>query len=272
VFTEVVEGVFTAAKIYDERKTIAQKTRRWLRKLLSGTSRVGVLGAGGTGKTTLGLFLQGKLDADDAAAAYDETLDIERVQVAGDIPALLTVAPGQATRRPYTWPEIYRELASGRSSRIVNVVAWGHHSTMLELTAHRVYSPEQTEDEFRLAYLEDSRQMEILAIQELAPHLIATPGRLKMITLVTKQDLWWHQRQAAKRFYENGAYEQVITTIRSQMGRNFRHEYLSCALLEQNLRTADDFMIAPTAQGYDDACRVANLSRVASALERMIDT
>jgi hypothetical protein len=272
MFVELVEGFIAAEKIYEDRKTIAQLVGRWTHNLVHGTTRVAVFGAGGTGKTTLGQFLNGRLDTDQTAGPYIESLTLESVKVAGDIPALLSVVPGQARHRNVTWAELFRDLTSGRSCRIINVVSWGYHASGLEQSGHGVHRAGATDEEFRAAYFADSRNEEIAALRALVPHLSATPDKLRMITLVTKQDLWWDERQAVKRFYQSGPYEDEIAQIRQVKGAaNFQHTYLSCALIEQNLRMADGFMLAPTVAGYDDPLRVDNLKKVASVIEQMID-
>ncbi len=271
MFVEAVKGLTSALAIYEKRKTIAQIARRWTHLLIHGTARVGVFGAGGTGKTTLGSWLTGDLDTDRAVGEYQETIAIEHFKMPGEIPALLSVVPGQEARRPTTWAELYRELASGKSFRVINVVSWGHHASGIERARHRAYDASASDDAFRAAYFEDSRIEEIKALQTLVPHLSAVPGAFRMVTLVTKQDLWWPDRRNVEAFYMQSAYAEAIEQIRSARGAaNFQHEFLSCALVEQNLRMADGFLLAETAAGYDDPLRVANLSKVASAIEQII--
>jgi len=272
MFTEVVGGVLTAVELYEKRATISAFFKRAARFLLNGTSLVGVFGAGGTGKTTLGNFLSGELDTDKTIKGYEETIRIGNFKVKGETPALLSVVPGQEARRPNSWKELYAELSSGKSFRVINVVSWGHHASELEHTAHKVYSENQSNEEFSNLYIKDSLAEELSALETLVPHLIATPGKIRMITLVTKQDLWWNQRHEVDKYYRSGPYSEIIAKIFKSKGEaNFSHEYVSCALVEQNLKMADQFTIALTAQGYDDSLRVANLERAYSTITQMIE-
>jgi hypothetical protein len=128
-----------------------------------------------------------------------------------------------------------------------------------------------SDDEFRAAYLEDSRKEEVSVLRELVPHLNASNGPLTMVTLVTKQDLWWDRRNETEQHYLSGEYNNLIEDIRGIKGKaNFEHCYLSCALIEQNLLMPDGFQIASTVAGYDDPLRVANLSKVAFSIEQML--
>ena len=272
MFTEAIGGVMTALEIYEKRATIKNLFLRTANFIFKGRCRVAVFGCGGAGKTTLGNFISGKLDTDKTIGDYEETLFIEKFNSKGEIPALITVVPGQEARRPTSWDEIYKELAAGKSFRVINVVAWGHHASGLERTQHRIYKQGQTDDEFRAAYMTDSREEEVKALKEIEPHLKATPGKLRMITLVTKQDLWWNTRKEVENHYRSGEYAKIIDEIEKHKGKaNFSHEYASCALVEQNLRMADGFELALTTQGYDDALRVSNLDRAASTINQVIE-
>ena len=80
-------------------------------------------------------------------------------------------------------------------------------------------------------------------------------------------------RRSVSDYYQQGAYNDEIESVRSRKGSvNFRHDYLSCALIEQNLEMGDGFLIAPTTSGYDDPLRVANLNRAVSSLESMLNS
>lgn len=272
MFTEVVGGIITALEVYEKRATIKEIFLRTAATILGGKRRVAVFGCGGTGKTTLGNFISGKLDTDKALGAYEETLFIEKFTAKGETPALIAVVPGQEARRPTSWDQLYAELAAGKSFRVINVVAWGYHASGLERARHRVHQAGQTEEEFRAAYFADNRAEELKALRELEPHLKATPGKVRIITLVTKQDLWWKNRQDVEDHYKNGEYSKILNEIERHKGKvNFSHEYASCALVEQNLRMTDGFELALTTQGYDDALRVSNLERAASTINQVIE-
>jgi hypothetical protein len=80
-----------------------------------------------------------------------------------------------------------------------------------------------------------------------------------MVTLVTKQDLWWSQRHEVKAFYETGAYNALINDLRKHKGEaNFSHDFISASLNLLNFKTEDGTVLTKTVAGYDNALRIAN--------------
>jgi hypothetical protein len=271
MFTEIL-GVGSAAfSLFENRQSILQSVRRFRRRILRGTWRVPVFGDGGTGKTTLGKFLAGELDTDVAIAGYRETVGQEELSLPGEFPCLLLVPPGQRRRRPETWPALYRLLSGGKAKGVINVVSWGYHSTDFEYDRHIAYKVGISDSEYLDAYLASNRQGEITALNELAPHLEATEGKIWMITLVTKQDLWWNERHNVETHYKNGEYGACIQRIINVKGtENFVHNYYSVSLIPENLATKDGKILAHTAAGYDQPLRIANLTRFVQGLSELL--
>jgi hypothetical protein len=270
MFVEVVEGLGAAADLYNNRKSLALMLRRFRRQIFGGKARIAVFGAGGTGKTTLGSFLAGELDTDNPQP-YEETISKEDFSLGGSIPGIVLVPPGQTRRRAGTWNELYRLLAAGKTVGVVNVVCWGYHSTQLEQPRLRIYRSGMPIEEFRDAYLAAMRAEELEALDSIIPHLSVAPGKLWMITLVTKQDLWWPQRNEVQDHYLRGEYaKRLEPVIRGKGETNFSHHLFSAALLKQNLVTGDGVCIAETAAGYDDPLRAANLNSFARGLNGLI--
>ncbi|GAB4463953.1 MAG: hypothetical protein OHK0029_33420 [Armatimonadaceae bacterium] len=119
--------------------------------------------------------------------------------------------------------------------------------------------------------MSEQRQREIEIIEGLADHLRNTTFPLKMLTLVTKQDLWWGQRDQVREFYEQGEYATFIERIQQVKGQqNFVHEFAYVSLTLQNLRTHDGKEIALTTAGYDDLDRFENLEKVTQIVERFV--
>src|SRR5206468_2544567 len=97
---------------------------------------------------------------------------------------------------------------------------------------------------------------ELDALRDLLPHLEAAKAKVWMITLVTKQDLWWTDRREVAGYYEHGDYGKTITDLSNTRGKNyFRHFYYSASLISQNLTSGDGKAIAQTAGGYDHPLR-----------------
>jgi hypothetical protein len=271
MFTEIVEVGGAALSLFENRKSILRILRRFRRKLFQGTGQIPIFGDGGTGKTTLGKFLVGELDTDIAVGKYRTTLETDKFSLPGEIPCVLHVPPGQERYRPAHWPALYRLLSEGKAGGIINIVSWGYHSTELEYERHTVYRKGMSEAEYIDAYLEYNRQREIKALQELAPHLQAVAKKFWMITLVTKQDLWWPERHKVEKHYKDGEYEACIQGITRVRGvANFIHHYYSVSLIPENLATLDGKILARTAYGYDQPIRIANLTSFAQGLNDLL--
>lgn len=271
MFVEIVGTLSAAADLYKERKTILVMLERLRSRIIHGTTRLVVFGAGGTGKTTLGRYLSGSLDTDSAVDPYKETAARVDFSIGGKVSGIVLVPPGQARRRANTWDELFQLLAGGKASGIINVVSWGYHATELELNRLRVYRPELTLDEIREAYRQQMLEEEVRALREIVPHVQAAKGDLWMITLVTKQDLWWSDRAEVLDYYRDGEYGELIRAISAHRGSaHFRHDFFSAALVAQNLATGDGHVLASTAAGYDDPLRLTNLGRFARALEELV--
>jgi hypothetical protein len=57
-------------------------------------------------------------------------------------------------------------------------------------------------------WLEDHRKVELAAASEWVPLMTARPSYV--ITLITKADLWWDNRDSVMRYYESGPYFDTI--------------------------------------------------------------
>lgn len=262
-----------AALLLWEKSSALQRALKRLRFYLRrGHLRIAIFGIGGTGKTTLGQFLSGRLKPDLMVSKYQESITMEEYSLGGDVVCTLLVPPGQGRRRPHHWPELYRNLARGRAAGIINVVAWGYHS--FEGLSYRdlnLYQPGMSIEGFLGTYLAEMRRVELDALKEIAPHLNAAPGRLWMITLITKQDLWWDQRDAVRRHYAEGEYNALIEGIARHRGEDdFRHDYFSASLVLSNFRTDPGEVLAPTVAGYDQAIRLANLNRLFDGILKLV--
>jgi hypothetical protein len=183
------------------------------------------------------------------------------------------VAPGQE-RREDTWDDLLRNLASGKVKLIIHVVAWGHHSFgELSYTQHKMYQSGMSADDFVAVYTAERRNRELDVLRKLEPHLaIANQKKMVMITIVTKQDLWWNQRNEVRDHYANGEYEQIIQGIRNRIGSNrFVHEYCSSSLVMDNFLSGADEMLVPTTGGYDHRLKSANFRGFLNTIESLFN-
>ena len=241
-------------EIYRERRNIQETAKRIVLFMKQGKLRVVVFGpGGGVGKTTLGNFLA----ADEPNALrplnYEPSLRIEERPLHGGPFGGLVIAPGQADLKPEDWEKLFHYLRDGKARVVINVVAGGYHSlNTLSYQDDRVYQPGMSKDQFLAEYLHAWRKAEEAEIQRLEPYLLTAKRQIRMITLITKQDLWWKDRADVRKHYEDGFYGTVIRKIQQERKDKFHHEFLPVSLVSQNLKDGQGELLASTTQGYDD--------------------
>ena len=186
----------------------------WLDKLRAALKRkpkVLLMGCTGAGKT---VFLD-SLSKDVVPQAIDllhrtQTIDHRKVKVSSQ-PFIFTDVPGEDPKKSERLKAI-RMLAGERPGTvgIINVTAYGYH----ELRHHKpLIKRGQVIDK---DFLAARRQAEIEAAQEWTTLLCGREGVAGwLITLVTKADLWWSQRDTVLAHYEKGAYVQALGEAQS---------------------------------------------------------
>lgn len=267
---QLISGAKTGVDIWKNRNAILQSARRIYSRLRHGKISIAVFGPGGTGKTTLSKLLTEDFRWQARSTAYKESVDVERVALPGNFACDLLIAPGQERRRPTTWSALYRELGRSKSCGVINVVSWGLHSMgVFNYQEHKLYKQDMTIGDFVHEYAAECRQQELEVIRELAPRMEDVAGKLWMITLVTKQDLWWNERQQVLNHYQ-GEYDSYVAAIRQKRGdRNFRHEYLSASLVMSNLFTENREILVPTTEGYDETIQLGHLHRLVETINAL---
>jgi hypothetical protein len=267
--------------LWKHRSILSGRLRKLRSYIKHGHVRIAVFGLGGTGKTTLGDLLSGQYTPGSKAKAYKLSLKTEEVTPKGDFVSTLFIPGGQDRNISGDWPALYQSLASGKTRGVVNVVAWGHHSfTDISYKETKYFknlpknSPSRASKEaFVRYYLETKRKEELFQAQELLPYLKTAKNKVWMVTLVTKQDLWWKERTQASDFYKSGEYGSLIKELTAFRGHErFRHEYVSAALVLNNLQTNDGEVLVPTAEGYDQNIQYANLAQLVEVIHTFIST
>jgi GTPase SAR1 family protein len=261
-----VEIAGAALLLVENRKKIFPFFRRFRSWIKQGRVKVIVFGSGGVGKTSLGKLLVGQSEISGGMRDYKMSREIEDYRLPGDVLATVIVPPGQESRRKATWKDLYRDLSLGKCKIIVNVVAAGFHSIDgLSYTDSKYYQPGWSQEEFLANYRKECNERE-LGVREITPFICKAKGhkgkqeKLWMITLVTKQDLWWSERVEIRKHYEEGPYNEYIKEIISERGQqNFEHIYLSSSLTMSNFMTSKGEVLANTVSGYDQPIQVANL-------------
>lgn len=145
-------------KVEPRLKALWRSTKR---KIFGPDPGILILGPGGVGKTTLGRILSGRYDfLLDTDAAYEQSIEVQTFRKRGSADVELIVAPGQADRRPATWPDLLRRLSAGKALGVVFCCAYGYHSISTSYKYLSTYDPKKPKA-FLKAFLEDRRKAEV---------------------------------------------------------------------------------------------------------------
>lgn len=229
-----------------------------------------IIGPGGVGKSTAAKILSGDYDPLlDMPAEYDESLGIENFSLVDDPTVELVVPPGQKHRRDSTWHGVESALSAGEYHGIILVCSYGYHSLgEISYKHHRLYRGDDAE--FLRSYLNESREEEVRVLRRLSPHIKANNRKCWLVTLVTKQDLWWHDNQQVERHYREGPYGGEIDEIADHKGQHsFRHELILGSLVIRNFVTGVGERLAETVAGYDEQYRVSSVRRLWESLDAL---
>jgi len=271
LFTEEKAAEFILGQFWGKRQVLIGYVRELYALAKKGKVLIVVFGAGGTGKSTLGKLLSGQNTPTTLPLGYTVSLGLEPFGFAGHTFGRFLVPPGQEVKRPYFWNELYEKFSTVKRFGIMNLVSWGYHALdQLKLEDHKLYKEEDNTATFLDKFLTDRRQEEIKALNEIAPHIKSARGKFWMITLVTKQDLWWEKRTDLKSHYEEGEYDKIIKNIENAKGKiNFIHHYLSASLNFVNLSLKDGTVLAPTTAGYDREIMNGNLNALIKQISQL---
>lgn len=274
MFIETVELANAAIGSIELWDRLTPSFAKIIKLLRSGRLKIIIFGAGGTGKSTLGKLLSGDSDPISLLSSYQESIRVESLPLAANSFGSVIVAPGQERRQENTWPDLLKEVSSGNVQMIIHVVAWGYHSfEEFRYADHRLFQEGMTASDFVTTYASEQRQRELSVLSELIPHLSVRNHRNTiLVTLVTKQDLWWENRASVKNFYTSGSYHAQIQTLGSRIGSaNLRHECLSGSLVMENFLSGSGELLVPVTQGYDERLKLANLRCFLSTVESLLN-
>lgn len=294
-----VETVEIGKTLWENRSTLLDVWFKALKKV-GFERKIYVCGAGGTGKSSAGEFLKtGKVDQRRIYYASGIT---EKYDFRNDPHSSIYVVPGQKEDHEGEWDDMFQKITQGKVRGVVNVVSYGYHvkrvTSYADTSAYKELRNERgTEGEttveiptslFIARYNRKNRKRERDLLRELIPYFRAARQKPWLVTLVTKQDLWWNERQEVRYHYEGEKdasnekekdrkeqdkeerYREVIDEFRREIGPDFRHIYASVSFVIQNFWLGERSpLLALNCEGYDQGLQFANQNDFVWRLSQM---
>jgi hypothetical protein len=263
MFKETVDVIKAGVSAYELTVRSVPAIKRLIKRISSQDVSIAVFGCGGTGKTTLGRILHGVSDP-LLLAPYQQSGELEKFTLAQNVSVSMVVPPGQE-RRGSQRSYVLEQLLVGKYKIVMNVVAYGYHSLVDDsYTNSKLYQGGMSTEQFIATHTEDRRHEEVEQLKKIATIVqISKSIPTLMLTLVTKQDLWWKDREVVKDYYENSEYNSVIDEIFKVRGTaNFSHEYVSASLVIANFDSSSGERLVSNSEGYDQLLQAENLNEV----------
>jgi hypothetical protein len=241
-------------------------------RTLDGSLGIFIFGPQGTGKTTALGILSGEKEVNDVPSEYISSAKNEVAKYKGHLFFKVYAGPGQTSLSDVHWPDLYKKVGEFDRSLCIFCASYGCHAIFEEDFEALQTSSMNTKDSLVVKdYLEGKRQLEARLFSEFCTQISGVAGKLGLMLLVTKQDLWWAQRQGVAAHYSRGAFASGFRRLSdAKRAAGFVKAQQSASLSLQNLLTSDRQLLVPTTAGYDQLLQRVNYLALLRKLEEMV--
>jgi len=246
------EAISLAAIAIQHHQALRNQLLRMWDRLTRGHTRIVVFGGAGAGKSSFGQLLAGK---SLGRGEYRESTEIERYDIEGSTSCTVLVPPGQKRLREATWSGLEGLIASSPCV-VVHVVDWGLDEVApLTYRQLRTFAEGMDPRAALETFAAQQRAHELDPLERLAG-VQPKDGTLRLVTVVSKQDLWWRWRDSVRAHYEEGAYAERLAALEERLGSGKLHHTLwSAAPIIKNFRDGEGNVLLPCSEGYDEPLR-----------------
>ena len=196
------------------------------------------MGASGVGKTQLIRSLTSLVPELVSIVERTHFVEKNRIEVDGKLFEFVE-APGELIRYKIRDSAI-KEAVRQKYSLIINVVASGYHEYS-EHNANRVFDEEGNIFE---EFTETHKEIEIDMLSEWCEQFDRSKSLPNLVTVVSKADIWWDQRENVILHYKDGEYASFLD------GFDFDHAVVGYSARVHRMHDAGKL-----SQYFDDDCK-----------------
>jgi hypothetical protein len=233
--------------------------------------RVLIIGSGGVGKTILTKYLKDgfllKHNNDDQIK-YQITTNIEHNALSSKFAGYAIDTPGDDWYSSKNDLLIDNFVNKWLNHGVIHVVAGGYSSfTNYSFKETKYFKQGDTESDFLKTYREAQIANDIQILKRIKPIIKSAKRNMWFITLISKEDLWWDQRDEIYNIYKNGAYGELINELQSLKNIKFSHRFCSVALHHESFVSGEHETLAKNSSTYNTEIREKNLLNFINSLE-----